>query len=108
MSGKFDERWCLDMLLSILGVTGEMASGKDVTRRLTELCPKLPVECITALRAMIEGSKEQWFILALGDAAKELIAAALHSGNPEAEVVAKRVAQDLIAKGHFDFRELIA
>jgi hypothetical protein len=56
---------------------------------------------------MIDSSKEPWIVLALGDEAKQLLGAALRSGNRDAAFAARRLAEDLIAKRHFDFRKLL-
>ncbi|MCX6633874.1 MAG: hypothetical protein NT090_02075, partial [Acidobacteria bacterium] len=79
---------------------------RDVTKHLAKLCPRFPLECVTALRRMIDGSKEPWIILAVGDEARQLLGAVLHSGNPDAAFAARRLTEDLIAKRHFDFRNL--
>jgi hypothetical protein len=107
VSGKFDERWCLDTLISVLKLTGKIEFKREVTKHLSELCAQFPLECVKALRAMIDGSKEPWIILALGDEAKQLLESAMHSGNPEAVFAARRMTEDLIANRHFDFRKLL-
>jgi hypothetical protein len=58
------------------------ASEIDVVKRLTELCLRHPVECVSCLRLMIEGDKEGWILIGVEADARTLLKRALESNNP--------------------------
>ncbi len=107
-SEKFDERWSLETLLSILRLTKKAEGEMGVVKLLSERCPRYPVECVTCLRLMIEGDRERWLLLGVESDAIELLRSALNSNNPDAALSARRLAEELIARGHFGFRTLLA
>jgi len=106
-SEKFDERWSLETFLSILRLTKKTEGEMDVVKLLSERCPKYPVECVTCLRLMIEGDRERWLVGVETDVI-EILRRALNSHNPDAALSARRLAEELIARGHFAFRTLLA
>jgi hypothetical protein len=108
VSGKFEERWALDTLLSVLRLTKKTESEMAVVKRLAEICPPYPVECVSCLRLMIEGDRERWLLVGVEDDARQLLRLALDSNRPEAALPARRLVEDLIAKGHFGFRTLLS
>jgi len=107
-SEKFDERWSLETVLTALQLSKKTASETDVIKRLCELCPRYPVECVSCLRLMIEGDKEGWILIGVEGDARRMLKRALDSNNPEGSLSAKRLIEWLIAKGHFGFRTLLA
>jgi len=107
-SGKLAEHWALEMLLSTLRLTGRVYGDRDVMSRLVELCPRYPVECIECLRRIIEGDHERWVMVLVEGTARELLKLGLESGNPQAVLAARRLVQDLIVLGYFEFRTLLA
>lgn len=106
-SEKFDERWSLDTLLAVLQLTRKAEGEMDVVKLLAVRCARYPVGCVTCLRLMIEGDRERWLLLGIENDAMELLRQALRSNNPEAVVSARRLAEELIARGHFGFRALL-
>ena len=80
----------------------------DVVKLLAERCPKYPVECVTCLRLMIEGDRERWLLLGVASDAIKLLRRALNSNNPDPALNARRLAEELTARGHFAFRTLLA
>jgi hypothetical protein len=106
-SQKFDERWSLDTLLATLQLSKKTAAEMDVVKRLVELCPKYPVECVSCLRLMIEGDKEGWVLIGVEDNSRKLLKLALDSNNTDGAESARRLTQWLIAKGQFGFRDLL-
>ncbi len=107
-SEKFDERWSLETLLSILRLIKKAEGEMGVVKLLSERCPRYPVECVTCLRLMIEGDRERWLLLGVESDAIELLRRALNSNKPDAALSARRLAEELIARGHFAFRTLLA
>lgn len=108
VSKKFDERWSLETLLTVLRVTRKAEGEMDVVKLLAARCARYPVECVNCLRLMIEGDRERWLLLGVENDAMELLRQALGSNNPEAVFSARRLTEELIARGHFGFRSLIA
>jgi len=108
VSGKFEERWALDTLLSALRLTKKTESEMAIVKRLAEICPQYPVDCLSCFRLMIEGDRERWLLVGVEDDARRLLRSALDSHQPEAALPARRLVEDLIAKGHFGFRTLLA
>ena len=107
-SEKFDERWSLEALLAVLRLTLKAEGEMDVVKLLAARCARYPVECVACLRLMIEGDRERWLLLGVENDAMELLRQALRSDNPDAAPSARRLAEELIARGHFGFRALLA
>jgi hypothetical protein len=107
VSRKFDERWALETLLSTLRLTRRVQTERDVVKCLVELCPRYPVECTECLGLIIAGDGERWVMVLVEGTARELLQLALASNNPQAVLAARRLIQDLIAMGYFEFRALL-
>lgn len=107
-SQKFDERWSLETLLAALQLSKKTASEMGVVKRLSELCPRYPVECVSCLRLMIEGDKDGWVLIGVEGDARTLLKFALESDDPEGSLSARRLIEWLIAKGQFGFRALLS
>lgn len=106
-SKKFDDRWSIETLLGTLQLTKKTEAEMDVVKRLAELCPRYPTECVSCLGLMIEGDREHWLLLGVEDDARQMITLALESSRPEAVESAGRLVENLIARGHFGFRSLL-
>lgn len=107
-SQKFEERWSLETLLAVLQLLKKTASEMDVVKRLRELCPQYPTQCVSCLRLMIEGDKEGWVLIGVEGDARGLLKRALESNNPEGSSSARLLIEWLIAKGQFGFRDLLS
>ncbi len=106
-SERFDEQWSINMLVAALEIAKKAEPDMTVVKRLADVCPKYPVQCVTALRLMIEGDREGWLLLGVEDDARRLLKSALESNNPDGALAAKRMVEELIAKGQFGFRQLL-
>jgi hypothetical protein len=107
VSGKFEERWALDTLLSALRLTKKTESEMAIVKLLAERCPRYPVECVACLRLMVEGDRERWLLVGVEDDAKLVLRLGLDSNNSEAALSARRLTEHLIAKGNFGFTSLL-
>jgi hypothetical protein len=106
-SQKFDERWSIQMLLATLQLTKKTESEMDVVKLLAERCPRYPIECVTCLRLMVEGDREGWLLLGVEDEAKQVLRLALDSNSPDAALAARRLTEQIIARGNFGFTSLL-
>jgi hypothetical protein len=107
-SEKFDEQWSIDTLVAALEIAKKVEPNMTVVKRLADLCPKYPVQCVAALRFMIEGDREGWLLLGVEDDARRVLKSALESNRPDGVLAAKRLVEELIGKGQFGFRQLLA
>lgn len=107
-SKKFDERWSIETLLAALRLSKKTSPEMNVVKRLSEICPRYPVECVSCLRSIIEGDREGWIILGVEADARGVLRQALDSNNPDASLFARRLIEELISKGQFGFRTLLS
>lgn len=107
-SEKFEESWSIQTLLAALRLSKKTLPEMNVVERLSEMCPRYPVECVACLRLIIEGDKEGWILLGVEDKARVLLTQALASNHPDGALSARRLVEELIAKGNFGFRSLLA
>jgi hypothetical protein len=106
-SEKFQENWSIQTLLAALRLFKKTLPEMDVVKRLDQICPRYPVECVSCLRLIIEGDKDGWILLGVEDDARKVLKQALASNHPEGSLAAKRLIEQLIGKGHFGFRTLL-
>jgi hypothetical protein len=107
ISGKFDQQWAIGILLAALQLTKRVDAEMDVAERLADLCRSYPLECVSCLRLMIEGDRDRWLLAGIQNAAEKVLRVALGSNNPEAATSAGRLTEELIARGHFEFRRIL-
>lgn len=106
-SKRFGDQWSLTTLQEVLDLVGEVDLDMSVGERLVELAPRFPQECVKALTTMIVRAKEPWLIMAVQDSAKQVLRIARGSGNPDAVFSARKLAEDLISRQYFEFREVL-
>lgn len=107
ISEKFDDDWSIRQLLAALRVSTKVSPEMDVVKRLSELCPQYPVECVACLHLIIEGDADGWILLGIENDARALLSQALASSHPDGALSARRLIEELIAKGQFSFRTLL-
>lgn len=106
-SRKFEEGWSMEMLLATLQLTKKTHAEMDVVKLLAERCPRYPFECVACLGLMVEGDQERWLLLGVEANTRRALKLALDSNHPEAVSSAKRLIENLIARGNFGFRTLL-
>jgi hypothetical protein len=107
VEGHFEEQWALTTLLSTLRLTKKTHDESNVVKRLAELCPRYPTECVECLRLMIEGDRERWVVVSVEANARDVLRLALESNVLQAALAARRLVQDLIMLGYYEFRTLL-
>lgn len=106
-SEKFEESWVLDTLLAVLRITKKAGGELEVVKLLAKRCHREPIKCVSCLRLMVEGDAERWLLLGVENDAMELLRVALGSNIPDAVLGARRLIEELIARGNFGFRMLL-
>jgi hypothetical protein len=95
------------MLVAVLEIAKKAEPDMSVVKRLADLSARYSVECVAALRLMIEGDREGWLLLGVEDDARRVLKGAIDSDNEDGRRAARRLIEDLIAKGQFGFRQLL-
>ncbi len=105
--GNFDERWALDTLLATLRLAKKIQDEVNVVKRLAELGSKYPLECVECLRMVIQGAEDRWAMPLIEASARDILTLAMRSDIPQAVLDGRRLAQDLIKSGNYEFRALL-
>ncbi|HEV2990199.1 MAG TPA: hypothetical protein VG759_17275 [Candidatus Angelobacter sp.] len=105
-SGKFPEKWAVEMLLAVLRLTNRVANDMKVVQKLAELRSKYPEECVICLTLMVHGDVDRWLLVGVEQQAEDIIAYAL--ADPKARDSAIGLVEELIARGHYHFRRLLS
>jgi hypothetical protein len=95
------------MLLRVLRLTRKIEGGMDVVKILAGLSSRFPFESVACLDLMIQGDRDEWVLIGVEAEAREVIKTALNSGQHDAVVAARRLVELLIARGQYEFRNLL-
>jgi len=106
-SGKLDDEWSITQLLEVLRLAKQVEPDHLVVERLVEMAQTTPLQCVEALRMMIEGDTKGWSVRGWQEKAKEILRAARKSGDSEAREGAEELVNLLGSRGYFDFGELL-
>lgn len=107
-SGCFDADWALTQVLEALAMGAQVDPDHRVAKRLRETVLTRPLESVRCLAGLIDADKEGWSFPAWKEDAEEVLARALKSGRGQAQELATDVIHRLGAKGHWEFRKLLA
>jgi hypothetical protein len=105
---KLDDEWSLEMLLKVLHRTKTIDGGMDVVKMLAGLSSRHPVACVACLDLIVQGDRDNWALIGVDVEARQIIKAALDSGQHDAVMSARRLVELLIARGHYGFRSLLS
>jgi hypothetical protein len=106
-SRKLDDEWSIAQLLEALRLAKQVEPDHLVVERLVEIARTAPLQCVEALRMMIEGDAKGWAILGWQDKAQEILRVARKSGDAEARESAEELINLLGSRGYFDFGKLL-
>ncbi len=77
-----------------------------VVERLADLAPEWPTRTVRCLRYLIKADTEGWGIYAWRESIRSILTTGLK--DDEAQDLAEQVVNDLLASGHFDYRDLLS
>jgi hypothetical protein len=106
-SGKFADEWATSQLLQTLAITNVVEADMFVVERLAEIAQTMPVQCVSALKLMVEGSTKGWGVVSWRERITEIIRAARKSGSADARQIAEELVNLLSSMGYFQFGELL-
>lgn len=102
-----DESWALQQLAASLAIAGKTDIDHAVVERMAALAPTYPAATVGCLGLMIAGAQEEWRIDYWSDQAETVLAAALRSGDHEADRTARALINRLAARGFLGFGRLL-
>jgi len=106
-SGKFDDKWSLDELISLLEATHQLDPGFLVAKRLVELAHRFPVEAMVALKLLIDADQQGPGINGWLHDARSLLEIVMIGSSPEARRLAVATIHRLGEAGYEDYRDLL-
>jgi len=105
-SAAFEPEWSLRQLAYAATKAGNIHLDFAALEQLELMAPKYPLESLTVLSAMIDGTRERWSVSSWSDNATSIIKSAYSSNNTEAKKVAVSLANKLVAKGYTEYRNV--
>jgi hypothetical protein len=104
-SETLDRKWAIENLEGAL----EFGAGVDVehkvAERLADLAPEWPTRTVRCLRYLIKADTEGWGIYAWKESIRSIVTMGLK--DDEAQDLAQQVVNELLASGHFEYRDLL-
>jgi hypothetical protein len=104
---KFPEDWRVKMLVRVVQLTKSIEPSMTVLQRLPAFSEKYPAECVKVIGNLAEGQNEDWLFVGVESEASLVFKNALKSSMPAIAQEARRVIEQLIARGHSGFRYLL-
>ena len=86
---------------------GEVDGAHLVAKRLSALAQEYPLEAVSSLGALIEGDQKGWGFHTYRDDAKLILRYALASSDENARSASTQLINQLGARGHLDFGDLL-
>lgn len=106
-SGQFDLDWSFKNLLCVLRICHKAELDFWVVERLATVARERPAAAAQALGMMVEGDREGWAMHGWGDHPRNVLEAALRSGDEHAKREAERVIHLLGSRGWYGYRDLL-
>lgn len=106
-SAKFDDPWATKQLVSAIGIAKKIDPDHMVVARLVAVSYAMPRQAIECLKLIVEVDKDEWGVYGWRDNAREILSAAIESGDPDARNAAVSLLNLLGARGYRDFRDLV-
>lgn len=106
VSEAFDQKWAIENLESALEFRAGVDVEHKVAERLADLAPEWPTRTVRCLRYLIKADTEGWGIYAWRESIRSILTTGLKDS--EAQDLAEQVVNELLASGHFDYRDLLS
>lgn len=107
-SRRFEDAWSMVQLRAVLDATHYIKAGFKVGEILEALAPAYPSDAVACVARMAEAGPRDWTIYGIRDRIIAILRIALASGNVDARADGERLVEYLVARGHFEFRDLLA
>ena len=104
-SKRFDAEWAFDQLERVIVATKGFDLASMVIRAIVELCADLPMQSLSALRALVLHDERRWGIYGSEDNIRTILTAGIDNDSTKSDTVA--LINILGARGHLEFRDLV-
>lgn len=105
-SGRFDPKWSLAQLKYAALKAGDIHLDFAALEYMETLAAQYPKESLSALSAMIDGTRERWSVSSWSKNTTSIIQSAYGSNNEDAKKQAVALANKLVAKGYTEYRNV--
>jgi hypothetical protein len=105
-SGKFDESWALAELLSVIEIVRKAEPDHFVLEQLAKTARRHPLPSLRAVRGLVDGAADPWFIDAHAESIEAVIRVALRGGD-EGRAMATEFVNRVAARGVLRLRHLL-
>jgi len=107
VSGRFEPLWSLAQLAVVYEFAGEVEAEHLVIERLASLAEQAPGLALRSLEAAVKSDQEGWRTYRMREHSRQILAAAMASGDPEAGGKAKALVDYLGQRGFLELRDLL-
>lgn len=107
-AGAFEAPWSICALEEAIKLAGCIDDPSFVIESLDRLASELPNNVLRCLREIIRSEKECWEISASQDAVQHILQATLRHPDESTREEARRIIDDLVARGFFSYRNLLS
>ena len=106
-SGKLDEAWAMQNLVTVLKLAGRVEPDFLVMERLADVADDMTQEVLSCVRMMIESDKNGWDIPGWEKELRHILGVAMNSGILELQRAASTMINRLGERGYLNFRDLL-
>jgi hypothetical protein len=106
-SAKFEKKWALTQLLTVLGSVEKVELDHEVIKTLVELANDSPEQVVECLSLMVQGLGGPLLVIASSEEIRSILNSAIQSESAPATEKAKTLVNRLSAMGHLEFRVLL-
>ena len=106
-SRKFDETWSIQQLSAVLDATGVAEPDFKVSETLEMLATTYPLACVQCITRIAEADRKRWTTMASRDQFHAILKSAIASDNTDAKNAAVNLIEYLVARGDFEYRQLL-
>ncbi len=107
VSAKFADNWSIEQLKVAVKLSGTLDVDYLVIERLARLSQEKPLAAVECLRQMVERDTKRWALLVSEENARVILKSALNCADDDARKAAEDLVNQLGARGHLAFRDLL-
>jgi hypothetical protein len=107
IASQFGEEWCMERMGYVLDRGLPVEPEIPVLAQLVETSQHAPASAVSLAARIVKNTTNQWAIGGSTTSLSKIISTALDSGDPDAQVAARYLANRLVAKGYLEFESAL-